>query len=107
MAAVLACGPDAAPQPSRSPRRYTSSEPPPGMIDVTAATNRAVPGVRCHRSRCLRKPDRTVIDGIPVTSLNRTLLDMATLEHHQRLRSLLEAVQRRELLEAKSARGAA
>ena len=97
MAAVLACGPDALLS-HRAAAALHELRTAPGMIDVTAATNRAVPGVRCHRSRSLRKPDRTVVDGIPVTSLNRTLLDMATVEHHQRLRSMLEAVQRRELL---------
>ena len=97
MAAVLACGPDAVLS-HRAAAALHELRTTPGMIDVTVPKHRHVPGLRCHRSRCLRPPDRTVIDGIPVTSLHRTLLDMASLERDQRLRSLLEAAQRRELL---------
>jgi very-short-patch-repair endonuclease len=43
-----------------------------------------------------------VIDGIPVTSLNRTLLDIAPTVSDQRLRSYLEAAQRRDLLDVRS-----
>jgi predicted transcriptional regulator of viral defense system len=56
MAGVLACGPDALLS-HRAAAALHELRTAPGMIDVTAATNRAVAGVRCHRSRSLRKPD--------------------------------------------------
>jgi very-short-patch-repair endonuclease len=43
--------------------------------------------------------DCTRIDGIPVTSLARTLLDLAEVLSPRRLRSVLEAAQRREILD--------
>jgi very-short-patch-repair endonuclease len=46
--------------------------------------------------------DRTTIDAIPVTSLYRTLLDQAATLSPQRLRSTLEAAQRRDLLDDRS-----
>ncbi len=54
--------------------------------------------MRCHVSRGLTPADRTTIDGIPVTSVERTPLDLASTLSLQRLRSTLEAAQRRDLL---------
>jgi hypothetical protein len=36
-------------------------------------------GVLVHQSRALERTDRTVIDGIPVTSLARTLIDLSAM----------------------------
>jgi very-short-patch-repair endonuclease len=48
-------------------------------VDVTivAANSRRRPGIRVHRVARLDEADRTVLDGIPVTSPVRTLLDLA------------------------------
>jgi very-short-patch-repair endonuclease len=76
--------------------RRTSS----GLIHVTATAPHRVDSVCCHRTR---RPDRlgpTIIDAVPVTSLERTLLDLAAEESHQRTRALLEAAERRRLLDA-------
>jgi very-short-patch-repair endonuclease len=43
--------------------------------------------------------DRTWLDGIAVTSIERTVLDLAEVLSGQRLRSALEAAQRRDLLD--------
>lgn len=75
---------------------------PTGPIDVTAPGKRTHRGIRCHVARRFDPRDRTTIDGIPVTSLNRTLLDEAEVLSPQRLRSMLEAVQRRDLLNLES-----
>jgi hypothetical protein len=40
---------------------------------------RAVEGVRFHRTRMLDPQDFTVLDGIPITSVARTLLDLAAV----------------------------
>ena len=46
----------------------------------------------------MRGRSRTIIDGIPVTSVERVFLDMATVLGAQPLRSLLEAAQRKRLV---------
>jgi Transcriptional regulator, AbiEi antitoxin len=71
---------------------------PSGPIDVTALYRHKIPGLRCHRARTLHPDDRTIIDGIPVTALPRTMLDQATAVNPQRLRTLLEQAQRRDLV---------
>jgi very-short-patch-repair endonuclease len=66
---------------------------------VTAPNGRLHSGVRCHTSCSLRRQDHTTIDGVPVTSIERTLLDLAAIYAPQRLRSTIEAAQRRDLLD--------
>ena len=48
------------------------------VIDVTAPRSRdGVPGIRLHRSRSLDARDTTTHEGIPITTIARTLLDLA------------------------------
>ena len=101
MAAVLACGPEAVLSHGDAAALWGLQRPPSGAIHVTAPTNHTRPGVRCHVAP-LRKQDRTRIDAIPVTSLGRTLLDRASALNHQRLRSTLEAAQRRGILDVRA-----
>ena len=102
MAAVLACGPEAVLSHHAAAALWALRGTPGGLIDVTAPGLHKVEGVRCHVSLHRPQPDRTTIDGIPVTSLNRTLLDQAATMSPQRLRSILEAAQRRDLLDGRS-----
>jgi very-short-patch-repair endonuclease len=99
LAAVLACGPEAVLSHHAAAALWQLRGAPTGAIDVTAPGKRRHPGVRSHTSRSLSPADRTVIDAIPVTSLERTLLDLAPLVSDQRLRTLLEAAQRRDLVD--------
>ena len=77
-AAVLACGPDALLS-HRSAAdlwgiRRTSSP----RIEVTAPRGRKGPaGITVHRSRVVHFDDRTAVDAIAVTSVARTLADLA------------------------------
>jgi hypothetical protein len=77
-AAVLACGPEALLS-HRSAAdlwgiRRTSSP----RVEVTAPRGRRGPrGITVHRSRLIPPEDRTVVDAIAVTSLARTLVDLA------------------------------
>ncbi len=48
-----------------------------------------------HQSRTLIPADRTVIDGIPVTSLARTVVDLADVVDRSRLRRTIDDVVRR------------
>jgi very-short-patch-repair endonuclease len=103
MAAVLACGPKAVLSHGDAAALWGLQRPPSGAIHVTAPTNHTHAGIRCHVA-LLRRQDRTRIDGIPVTSLNRTLLDRAAVLGPQRLRSTLEAAQRRGILDVRALR---
>lgn len=99
MAAVLACGPGAVLSHRAAAALWELAPAPGGPVDVTAPTRHGLPGIRCHRCRRLESDDVTVIDGIPVTSITRTIADLAGILSLQRLRTALEAAQRRELLD--------
>jgi very-short-patch-repair endonuclease len=71
----------------------------PGAIDVTATGRHSVPGVRSHRARVLDPEDVTVVEGIPVTTVARLLLDQAEALSAQKLRTLLEATLHRNLFD--------
>ena len=102
MAAVLACGPDAVLSHFAAAALWDLQRPPSTRIDVTAPGRHTLKGVRCHVARSLSDEDRSTIDGIPVTSLNRTILDVGEARSRQRLRSTLEGVQRRDLLDCRA-----
>ena len=63
------------------------------MIDVTVPrrSSRSRPGIRIHRSSCLIPLDRTSVDGIPCTSVARTLLDLAAVVASARPRASLRS----------------
>ena len=99
MAAILACGEGARLSHRDASALHGLRRIGTGPIHVSARSARRVPGVRCHRAR---EPDRlghAVIDGIPVTSLERTVLDEAATLSAAALRALLEAAQRRDRLD--------
>jgi len=50
--------------------------PPP---EVIARTQRRIEGVTTHRSRLLNAQDATTVEGIPVTTVPRTLVDIASV----------------------------
>jgi hypothetical protein len=94
MAAVLACGPEAVLSHHQAAALYDLRRAPWSPIHVTAPSPRDHAEVECHIARGMRGRPRAVVDGIPVTSVERVFLDMATLLGAQPLRSLLEAAQR-------------
>jgi very-short-patch-repair endonuclease len=90
IAAVYACGPGAL-------LSYRCAGAVPGLlrwspqtIDVTVAGERkARKGITVHRSRALGEADRTVVDGIPTTSVARTIVDLADVLTEERLAKLI------------------
>ncbi|MGH2992344.1 MAG: type IV toxin-antitoxin system AbiEi family antitoxin domain-containing protein [Solirubrobacterales bacterium] len=77
MAALLAHGPDAVLSHRSAACLWGLLHSPRTIIDVTAARRRwSRDGVDLHRSR-LRADEVVVLDGIPLTSVPRTLLDLA------------------------------
>lgn len=64
-------------------------------------------GVVIHRVPFLHPDDVTVIDGIPVTTVARTLVDMAETTSHVELRELFLAAWEKGLLDLDAVRASA
>ncbi len=98
MAAVIACGSNAVLSHRAAAALHDLRPVAAGPIDVTAPGRwaRRVKRVRSHSARRLDPADITVVDGIPVTTIARTLLDLAETVRPQQLRLALEAAERLE-----------
>lgn len=103
MAAVLACGPEAVLSHRAAIALYDLRPIPGGPIDVTVPgrSRKGQAGIRIHNVRQLDPDDRTVVDGIAVASVHRTLLDYAEVARFQQLRLALDAADRRDLLDGR------
>lgn len=101
MAAVLASGPEAVLSHRSAATLWELHRADSGPIDVTipGRGGRGTRSIRSHLTRALDSEDIAVRDGIPVTSIARTVLDFAETEPRQRLRRALETAERRELLD--------
>jgi very-short-patch-repair endonuclease len=99
MAAVLACGPGAVLSHREAAALHDLRRVPSGPVNVTAPSRHNLPGIRCHFIRALRSAEATVVDGIPVTTVARTYLDLAEVLNHARLIDLLEAGERQNKLD--------
>jgi hypothetical protein len=92
MAAVLACGPGAVLSHRSAGRLWGLVPGSAASVDVTRPgyfRHRA--GINAHHSR-LPDDERVMVDGIPVTSVSRTLFDLAAVLDRRRLeRALNEA----------------
>jgi predicted transcriptional regulator of viral defense system len=101
MAAVLAHGPDAVLS-HRSAAAHWEIGPGSWKFDVTTPhSKRNRKGMRTHTA--LLDPDEmTFRDGIPVTSVARTILDLAAVLRHDALTRLVENADRRELFDLKA-----
>lgn len=97
VAAALACGPEAVVSHHAAVALHDLRPVPQSRIDVTAPRIRRHAGVRCHVSD-VGGADRTLIDGIAVTTLDRALLDYAEQANAHQLRSALEAAERQQKL---------
>ena len=74
---------------------------PHALIDITTdrRSGKPHPGIRLHRVRCLPEADRTVVRGIPVTSVARMLLDMSEIVGRGRLARLVREADYQGLLD--------
>jgi predicted transcriptional regulator of viral defense system len=79
MAAVLAYGPGALTSYRTAGRLHGVRQDNRARIDVTvpSASARSRPGIDVHRTTTLEPSDITTVDGIPCTSVARTLVDLA------------------------------
>jgi very-short-patch-repair endonuclease len=93
MAAVLACGEGAVLSHRAAAALHGVGPAPSGPTDVTTPRRHRPRGIRAHHVRRLDPADATVVDGIPVTTLARTLLDLAEVVTRTRLDGALESAQ--------------
>lgn len=100
-AAVLAYGEGALLSHRSAAALWGLSRPRAGAVDVTAATGRQGihrrEGIWIHRGR-LHAEDRTMHDGIPVTTVARTLFDLAEVVAFEQLKGAAEEADRLKLL---------
>lgn len=90
MAAVLACGADAVLS-HRSAAAHWGIGSPSYKTDVTTPlAKRSRNKIRAHTAT-LHEEDRTIHDGIPITSVARTILDLAARATRDQLTYLIEA----------------
>jgi len=101
MAAVLSCGPAAMLSYRCAAALWCLLPTNSRRLDVTVpgGSRRGPAGVAVHRARRLDPEDRGEHDGIPVTSVARTLLDLAGVVDRRRLQSALEAAERLRLFD--------
>jgi hypothetical protein len=98
MAAVLACGEGAALSHVSAAVHWELLASSAVLIDVTAPRGRhGGAGIRLHRSRSLNARYATTHRGIPVTTIPRTLLDLAATVTPQRLERAIAQAERLRL----------
>lgn len=101
MAAVLAYGPDAVLS-HRSAAAHWDIGQPSWKIDVTTpSSRRSRKGIRAHQAT-LHPEDITVHDGIPITTVARTILDLAAHLNQDQLTRLIEDADRKERFDLKA-----
>lgn len=91
LAAVLACGPNALLSHVSAAWLWGLTKTSPSPASVSAPFHRKRrPPLRLHEARSLVPEDRALRDGIPVTSLARTLLDLAATVRFEWLEKMVE-----------------
>ena len=100
IAAVLACGPAAMLSHRSSLESWGAIAPSGRPVSVTAPGSlRTRTGIEIHQSRTLTADDRAIVDGIPCTSIARTLLDFAATARPQDLARAIEELERLRLFD--------
>jgi very-short-patch-repair endonuclease len=102
MAAVLACGPRALVSHGSAAWLWEAGERPGGSspVDVTVPRDVRVrrAGIRVHRATTLAAEDATTVDGIPITTPARTLVDLAAVLSARELERAVARAERRRLV---------
>jgi very-short-patch-repair endonuclease len=105
LAAVLACGEGAVLSHRTAASHWGLLDTHSARIDVTARRSReGAPGIRLHSSRSLTARDTTTHEGIPITSVARTLLDLAATVRAGRLERALAQAERLQLYDSRAIR---
>jgi very-short-patch-repair endonuclease len=105
LAAVLACGPGAVLSHASAAAHWNIRKSAAATVDVTVPVRsgrRRRNGIRVHRSSRLRPEEVTVHEGIPVTTVARTLLDLADSLPTQALKRTIDEAEYLRLLDMTS-----
>jgi very-short-patch-repair endonuclease len=103
LAAVLACGPDALLSHVSAAWLWNLTKTSPLPAAVSAPGYRKPrPPLRLHEARSLTAEDRALREGIPVTSLPRTLLDLAATVRFEWLEKMVERSEDLELFDLRA-----
>jgi very-short-patch-repair endonuclease len=107
MAAVLAGGPEALLSDGDAAALWEISPPASGEIEISVPSHVRVrrPGLRVHR-RVLTASDRAMHHGIPVTSVVRTLVDLAARQKRDQVERAINEADRRDLIDPEALRSA-
>jgi hypothetical protein len=106
MAAVLACGEGAALSHRSAAGLWRIGEEQRGQIDVSVGRRCELrhPGLRVRGRPTLSDGDYTVLDGIPVTSVVRTLIDLAAELDPLRVERAVNEADKRDLIDPEALR---
>ncbi|HXE43634.1 MAG TPA: type IV toxin-antitoxin system AbiEi family antitoxin domain-containing protein [Conexibacter sp.] len=99
LAAVLAAGPGAVLSHREAAALHGLRPSERSSVDVTVAARRRVPGIHLHSVEHLDAEDTAALDGIPVTTVDRTLVDLAAIVSRDQLRKALEEAERSHRLD--------
>ncbi|HEX2071735.1 MAG TPA: type IV toxin-antitoxin system AbiEi family antitoxin domain-containing protein [Thermoleophilaceae bacterium] len=104
-AAVASCGEGAVLSHRSAAAAHGVAEPPTGPTEVTIppGTVRARPGLRVYR-RVVEPGERALVDGIAVTTVERTLLDLAALLSPRALEAAINAADKHDLVDPEKLR---
>jgi very-short-patch-repair endonuclease/predicted transcriptional regulator of viral defense system len=108
MAAVLACGAEAVLSHQSAAALWGIRGTSRAVIDVTvpARGRKNRRRIAVHRVRTLHAEDRGAVDGIPVTSVPRTLLDLAEVVAPRALERVFEEAERLRVLDLRAVQSA-
>jgi len=98
MAAVLAYGREAVLSHQTAAALWGIGQPSWKIHVTTPRTKRSRPGIRAHTA-LLHAEDGTIRDGIPVTSVARTIIDLAPHRDENGVANLIEDADRKEVLD--------
>jgi very-short-patch-repair endonuclease len=101
MGAVIACGRDAALSHRSAAAWWALLPSDRPLVDVTDAARHRRKGIDAHQMQ-LHARDLTVHEDIPVTTIARTLLDLAEVVPQRRLAKAVETAERRNLFDLTS-----
>jgi very-short-patch-repair endonuclease len=106
-AALLSCGPSAVLSHRSAAALWGIRPHDPAFTEVTVASTvrRRRPGVAVH-CRTLTADERTIRDGVPVTTVERTLLDLATQESGTMLERAINEADKLDLVDPDALRAA-
>jgi very-short-patch-repair endonuclease len=108
MAVILACRPRAALSHRSAAELWGIGSELPGTIEIVLASSAGLrqSGVRVYRRPALKDRDLVVRDGIPVTGLVRTFMDLAVYHDAAAVERAINEADRRDLIDPESLRAA-